>query len=165
MMKPVLLIAAGAAIAVTTACTSGSGGGTRTPDEFRVVTKAPLIVPPEYGLRPPQAGGSLPSEVDPSRTEVATAFGSTIGTDASKSERALVAAAGANAVNPMVRSQVDYEETKTIRKSSGVVDTLLFWRKDNAEDLEEARTDNATGGGEIVIEKSTGSARLKLPGT
>tara|TARA_R110000787_G_scaffold43396_6_gene106470 strand:+ start:2986 stop:3477 length:492 start_codon:yes stop_codon:yes gene_type:complete len=163
MMKPVLLIAAGAAIAVTTACSSG--GGTRTPDEFRVVTKAPLIVPPEYALRPPQAGGSLPSEVDPSRTEVATAFGTTVGKDASKSERALVAAAGANAVNPMVRSQVDYEETKTIRKSTGVVDTLLFWRKDKPEDLESARTDNATGGGEIVIEKATGSTRLKLPGT
>jgi hypothetical protein len=164
MMKPVLLIAAGAAIAVTTACSSGSSSA-RTPDEFRVVTKAPLIVPPEYALRPPQAGGSLPAEVDPSRTEIATAFGSTIGKDASKSERALVAAAGANAVNPMVRSQVDYEETKTIRKSTGVVDTLLFWRKDNAEDLEAALTDNATGGGEIVIEQSTGSARLKLPGT
>ncbi|MEQ8300774.1 MAG: DUF3035 domain-containing protein [Hyphomonas sp.] len=163
MMKPVLLIAAGAAIAVTTACSSG--GGTRTPDEFRVVTKAPLIVPPEYALRPPQAGGSLPSEVDPSRTEIATAFGTTVGKDASKSERALVAAAGANAVNPMVRSQVDYEETKTIRKSTGVVDTLLFWRKDKPEDLESARTDNATGGGEIVIEKATGSTRLKLPGT
>jgi hypothetical protein len=164
MMKPILLIAAGAAIAVTTACSSGSGGA-RTPDEFRVVTKAPLIVPPEYALRPPQAGGSLPAEVDPTRTEVATAFGSTVGKDASKSERALVAAAGANAVNPMVRSQVDYEETKTIRKSSGVVDTLLFWRKDNPEDLESARTDNATGGGEIVIEKATASTRLKLPGT
>jgi len=163
MMKPVLLIAAGAALAVTTACSSG--GGTRTPDEFRVVTKAPLIVPPEYALRPPQAGGSLPSEVDPSRTEVATTFGTTVGKDASKSERALVAAAGANAVNPMVRSQVDYEETKTIRKSTGVVDTLLFWRKDKPEDLESARTDNATGGGEIVIEKATGSTRLKLPGT
>ena len=73
MMKPVLLIAAGAAIAVTTACSSGSSGA-RTPDEFRVVTKAPLIVPPEYALRPPQAGGSLPAEVDPSRTEIATAF-------------------------------------------------------------------------------------------
>jgi len=24
-----------------------------TPDEFRVVTKAPLVVPPDYSLRPP----------------------------------------------------------------------------------------------------------------
>ncbi|MFT5776180.1 DUF3035 domain-containing protein [Hyphomonas sp.] len=163
MMKPVLLIAAGAALALISACSSG--GGTRTPDEFRVVTKAPLIIPPEYALRPPPAGGSLPAEVDPNRTEVATAFGTTVGKDASKSERALVALAGANAVNPMVRSQVDYDETKTIRKSSGVVDTLLFWRKENPEDLEAARADNATGGGDVVIEKASGSARLKLPGT
>ena len=152
MMKPVLLIAAGAALAAATACTSG-GGGSRTPDEFRVVTTAPLIVPPEYALRPPPAGGSL------------TAFGTTVGKDASKSERALVAAAGANAVNPMVRSQVDYEETKTIRKSTGVVDKILFWRKDNAEDIEAVSTDNATGGGDIEIVKAKPGARLKLPGT
>ena len=164
MMKPVLLIAAGAALAATTACTSGAAGA-RTPDEFRVVTKAPLIVPPEYALRPPPAGGSLPSEVDSTLTEVATAFGTTVGADASKSERALVAAAGANAVNPMVRSQVDYEETKTIRKSTGVVDKILFWRKDNVEDIEAVSTDNATGGGDIEIVKAKPGARLKLPGT
>ncbi len=164
MMKPVILIAVGAALAATTACSSGRSGA-RTPDEFRVVTKAPLIVPPEYGLRPPPAGGSLPAEVDTTRAEVATAFGTTVGAGASKSERALVAAAGANAVNPMVRSQVDYEETKTIRKSSGVVDTILFWRGDNAEDVEAAKTDNATGGGDVVIEKAKAGSRLKLPGT
>jgi len=27
-----------------------------TPDEFRVVTKAPLVVPPDYALRPPAPG-------------------------------------------------------------------------------------------------------------
>jgi hypothetical protein len=164
MMKPVLLIAAGAAVMAATACTS-SGNGGRTPDEFRVVTKAPLIIPPEYSLRPPPAGGSLPAEIDPTRAEVATAFGTTVGKDASKSERALVASAGANAVNPMVRSQVDYEETKTIRKSSALVDTVLFWRKDKPEDIEGAKTDNATGGGDVVIVKAKGSANLKLPGT
>ena len=27
-----------------------------TPDEFRVVTKAPLVLPPDYSLRPPGCG-------------------------------------------------------------------------------------------------------------
>ncbi|MEO1407343.1 MAG: DUF3035 domain-containing protein, partial [Pseudomonadota bacterium] len=59
-----------AALAVTTACSSG-GNGRRagTPDEFRVVKKAPLTVPPEYSLRPPQAGTAVPAEVDSARTE------------------------------------------------------------------------------------------------
>ena len=34
-----------------------------TPDEFRIVTKAPLVVPPDYALRPPS-----PSEARCRRT-------------------------------------------------------------------------------------------------
>ena len=36
-----------------------------TPDEFRVVTKAPLVVPPEYALRPPAPGEPRPQELQP----------------------------------------------------------------------------------------------------
>jgi hypothetical protein len=41
------------------------GLGKRAPDEFAVVRRQPLIIPPDYGLRPPQ-----PGEVGP---QVATA--------------------------------------------------------------------------------------------
>src|ERR1700687_5118505 len=36
-----------------------------TPDEFRVVTKAPLVVPPDYSLRPPAPGQPRPQELQP----------------------------------------------------------------------------------------------------
>src|SRR6185437_16216219 len=36
-----------------------------TPDEFRVVTKAPLTLPPDYSLRPPQPGEPRPQELQP----------------------------------------------------------------------------------------------------
>ncbi len=36
-----------------------------TPDEFRVVTKAPLVVPPDYALRPPAPGKPRPQELQP----------------------------------------------------------------------------------------------------
>ncbi len=164
MKKQILLLAAGAAMAASTACTS-SGGGARTPDEFRVVTMAPLTVPPNYKLRPPQAGGALPPELDGSRTEVTAAFGATIGRNASASEKALVAAAGANAVDPVIRTQVDYEETKTIRKSPSIADRILFWRSDDEATAEGIATDNATGGEPVVIEKNSEAPRIKLPGT
>src|ERR1039458_2342053 len=35
------------------------------PDEFRVVTKAPLVVPPDYALRPPAPGEPRPQELQP----------------------------------------------------------------------------------------------------
>jgi len=37
------------------------GMGKRAPDEFQVVRRAPLILPPDYALRPPQPG-SAPSQ-------------------------------------------------------------------------------------------------------
>ena len=33
-----------------------------SPDEFRVVTKAPLVLPPDYALRPPEPGKPRPQE-------------------------------------------------------------------------------------------------------
>lgn len=163
MKKQIFLLAAGAAMAVTTACSSGPGS--RTPDEFRVVTMAPLTVPPDYKLRPPEAGGSLPPELDVARNETATAFGTTIGQNASAAERALVAAANANAVDPIVRTQVDYEETRTIRKSRTIADRILFWRSDDEELVAGIESDSATGGGEVIIERGDARPRIKLPGT
>lgn len=36
----------------------------RAPDEFRVVSNAPLVVPPEFTLRPPMPGAKRPQELD-----------------------------------------------------------------------------------------------------
>lgn len=134
-------------------------GGTNSPDEFRVVKKAPLVVPPEYSLRPPEAGSGTPFEVDPTRAASASAFGADIGQNASASERALVAAAGANAVSPIIRQQVDWEEASIIRKSQSVSDRVL-----NSDGSEQDSADSATGGGDIQIARGSGE-RLKLPGT
>ena len=162
MKKSLLTLAVGAALAATAACSStGNSGGGSTPNEFRVVTKAPLSTPPEYSLRPPQAGTTLPAEVEAANTSVTTAFGQ----NASASEKALVAAAGANAANPAVRAQVDYEEARSIRKSQTVADRILFWRKDKPEDAASAATDNATGDQPVAIERASGAPRIRLPGT
>jgi len=134
------------------------GGGTTGPDEFRVVTKAPLSIPPEYSLRPPAAGTSVPTEADPSRAPVAAAFGTSIGQNASAVERALVAAAGANAVSPTIRSIVDYEEAGTVRKSREDADQILSYSGDGAV------ADSATGDGQVSI-SSGNPDRVKLPGT
>lgn len=165
MKQPLTVISATCVLAMATAC----AGGPRDPglndaqqDEFRVVKKAPLTVPPNYSLRPPRAGVAQPAEVDASRVQV-TAFGSTVGVNASASERALVAAADANAVNPIIRAQVDYEEAGMIRKSDSLADRVLFWQGDEDERA-AAQTDSATGGEQVEIRPARGSG-VKLPGT
>ena len=156
MRQAFLTVAAMGALLATAGCLGG--GGPSGPDEFRVVTKAPLSVPPEYSLRPPPAGTSVPAEADASRAPVATAFGSTVGAGASAAERALVSAAGANATNPMIRSIVDYEESGTVRKASEDADQILGY-----EDTGPVE-DSATGDGTVSIARGSGD-RIKLPGT
>lgn len=166
MQKTLTFMTLGVALAVTAGCASRGGNNvnTGTPDEFRVVTKAPLSIPPEYGLRPPQAGASLPAEVTTDQSQAVAAFGQGLGADASASERALVAKAGANAVNPVIRGQLDYEEVKTIRRSPNLTDRVLFWRG-TEEELAQAAEDNATGGEAVTVERKSGGNRIKLPGT
>ncbi len=156
-MKTAILVSTCIAGMLVSGC--AALGGTNSPDEFRVVKKAPLVVPPEYSLRPPEAGAGTPFEVDPTRAGTASAFGADIGQDASASERALVAAAGANAVNPIIREQVDWEEASIIRKSQSVSDRVL-----NSDGSEQDSPDSATGGGDVQIARGSGD-RLKLPGT
>jgi hypothetical protein len=158
-MKTIVMLAASAALTIAAGCASSTGAA-NAPDEFRVVKKAPLVVPPDYNLRPPQSGQAQPFEVDEARAGIATAFGSNVGASASASERSLVAAAGANSVSPVIREQVDFEEAKTIRKSVELSDRVMFWKKGDDEDT----SDTATGGEPVIIERGTGQ-RLKLPGT
>ena len=156
-MKSAILVSTCIAGMLVSGC--AALGGTNSPDEFRVVKKAPLVVPPEYSLRPPEAGSGTPFEVDPTRAGTASAFGADIGQDASAAERALVAAAGANAVSPIIREQVDWEEASIIRKSQSVSDRVM-----NSDGSEQDSPDSATGGGEVQIARGSGD-RLKLPGT
>jgi Protein of unknown function (DUF3035) len=158
MNRIALLISTSFAATLLTGC--ASLGGSTSPDEFRVVKKAPLVVPPDYSLRPPEPGQGLPFEVDPTRAGTASAFGSDIGRNASAAERALVAAAGANAVSPVVREQVDWEQSRVIRKSSTVSERVMTWEGSE----EGAPADSATGGGDVTIARGSGD-RLKLPGT
>ena len=158
MTKTALFISASVAAGMLSGC--AALGGSSSPDEFRVVKKAPLVVPPDFNLRPPDAGSGTPFEVDESRTNATTVFGSAIGQNASASERALVAAAGANAVNPIIREQVDWEEAAVIRKSQRVSDRVMNWDPSQADDT----ADSATGGGDVEIARGSGE-RLKLPGT
>ncbi len=156
MKKSLILLVTGVSATSLSACL---GGAPRAPDEFRVVTKAPLEVPPEYNLRPPRPGTILPSEVSQDRTDQAITFGQEIGTTASAAERVLIARAGATAVSPVVRTQVDYEEAGVLRKNRRFSDQVLSYT-----DSGEPIPDSATGDGDVTIEQS-GGPRIKLPGT
>lgn len=133
------------------------------PDEFRVITKAPLVVPPDFALRPPRPGEARPGPADANAAGTrAAVFGTDLGANATEGEKLLVAKAGAAAVDPQVRTQVDFEGGAIVHKSTTYSDKVLApTPTPTTEDQESIR--RATGGGAVSAEG--GSARpSKLPG-
>jgi hypothetical protein len=123
---------------------SAAGLDKRAPDEFAVVKRAPLIVPPDFALRPPVPGATRPNVDTPSEVARATltgqpnepgravpgdsttpaAFGQapTV-TPSSEGEQALLARTGSAAADPNIRRKVSEEEATAVP-----VDDALFTR-------------------------------------
>jgi hypothetical protein len=118
----------------------------RSPDEFQVVAHAPLTLPPDYNLRPPQPGAPRPQEGTPrdqaqtalfsnsDGTELsagspfATSFEPSAGSTQSAGEVALLQNAGATGLDPDIRAQIDSETAAQIERDQTLIERLVFWR-------------------------------------
>jgi hypothetical protein len=110
------------------------------PDEFAVYSRAPLSMPPNYGLRPPAPGQTRPQEVVP-RNQAATAIrgGQKAGAGArgapgsqpaiSSGTRALLRATGAQQADPDIRTLVNREASIMVEENVTLADRILFWKK------------------------------------
>jgi hypothetical protein len=107
------------------------------PDEFAVVSRAPLAVPPDFALRPPRIGAQRPQEVPPVDQARQTVFRagadqSTLPPAAaqrSPGEDELLHEAGAANAPADIRQLVNTEATSANDLSDSFVDRLAFWRK------------------------------------
>jgi len=166
----------GLAALTLSGCVLFDAGRRNGPDEFGVVTRAPLSQPPDYALRPPRTGAQRPNEVAPreearnellkvsarngdSRYAMASANGANGRTGRngannaspataglSQGEQALLREADALDVDPEIRVTIDRESGR-VKEDQGLVDKLVFWRGKDA-----------TG---KVIDPKTESERLK----
>jgi hypothetical protein len=176
-MRTALIIAA-AAVFGASACTSGVrqalGADKTVPDEFRTVTIAPLTVPPEFNLRPPQPGELRPEDIFQDQAARRALFGDLSASDATDAEIMFAQRAGAADAIPDVRALIDGETAAIIRQPRSIADRILFWRdNDRLErhggdpvDYEDelTRTAAVTGGGQVEITRERRRVRPKLPG-
>lgn len=144
MMRRLALIALlGAAVAVT-GCGNirdQFGMSKQAPDEFRVVSRAPLTLPPNFALRPPDPGAPRPQEGtardqarrtvfriedrnEPSVEAVMPEDGRSVG------ERSLLVNAGIADVQPNIRQLVNAETSAINEDSESLINSLVFWRED-----------------------------------
>ena len=149
-----------------------------TPDEFRVVTKAPLVVPPDYALRPPAPGEPRPQELQPESAARNALLGQREAEQRSDGEKMLVAKAGADKADPLVRYVVDDEFGDISHKDRSFADKVMFWKKDGTTtakqgldgsnapidaDAEKDRLTKLTAN-KPITNQHEGRTKIKLPG-
>lgn len=137
LILPAALLAAGLALSGCGDARKALGWEKAPPDEFRIVNRAPLSLPPDYALRPPQPGAPRPQ--DPAIPDVArqTVLGTSSvqgalavsSADASPGEAALLAKIGANRSDPRIRELVDREASTLAEADRTFLDRVTFWRK------------------------------------
>lgn len=138
------------------------------PDEFKVVTQSPLIVPPDFNLRPPVEGASSPDNINPSSDARKAIFGIDTGSSASLGEKMLVAKAGATETDSQIRAKLDKENANIAHKSESFVDKVLDFKKDKEDGAKDTALDaqkeakNLENKG-VDVQKSKLDA-TKLPG-
>ncbi len=105
------------------------------PDEFAVAPRAPLEVPPDFALRPPQPGAARTQETTPLEQARQSVF--RVGDQQvlppaegqrSAGETALLRDAGAAGTPADIREQVSRDADQPAQVDSGLTDKLLFWR-------------------------------------
>jgi Protein of unknown function (DUF3035) len=148
------------------------------PDEFRVVSKAPLVVPPEFNLRPPRPGEARPMELRADLQARTAVFGVQMGVAASEGEKLLVSRAGGTNADPRIRAVIDEETGGVSRKSTSFADRimgrtpaaptqpanpLMSEAEAERQRLEQQAIRNATGGAPVSIQQNRPRG-FKLPG-
>jgi hypothetical protein len=148
-----------------------------SPDEFSVVKRAPLVLPPNYNLRPPAPGMARPQELQPTQAAQAAVLASagrkpaTVEADKrSPGELALMRGAKAENVDPGIRQTIDRETTAMVDADQSFTDRLIFWREtrpqgeivDAAEEARRIRENQAAG--RSVVEGSTPVIRHRRRG-
>lgn len=180
MMKIASLALAAGLLVGLSSCSSferAAGAAKNRPDEFRILTKAPLEIPPEYNLVPPRPGEPRPQELATNEAaRVAMLGGDANSKNLSVGEQILVQKARGNLEENNIRAVLDSETNRQTYKTKGFADRIMFWKGgDNyiedgtmlnadkeAERLRRKEAgDKATGGKDVVIEKK---AHSKLPG-
>lgn len=179
-MKRAYILLAAVAMVSLTACGGirrGLGMEKAVPDEFAVVSKAPLVLPPEYSLLPPRPGEPRPQEIDSAASARQALFGAVPDSGQSQGEETLAAMAGGTSADPAIRATIERETAGVSFKSESFADRILFWQGDDDYDIradpldpdaeaERLRRQEAanevTGGQPVEIEAPRGG--FKLPG-
>jgi len=134
-MNPIFLVLIAAL--TLSACSNMRKAMTQTkaaPDEFAVYTRAPLTMPPDYGLRPPSQGDQQTSAVQDTPEDTAkrvllrNATVKTVPIQAgTPGTTALLARAGAHTADADIRQVVNSETSAYADADKSMMENIMFW--------------------------------------
>ncbi len=124
------------ALSGCSAIKSAMGTEKVVPNEFDVVQNAPLAIPPDFALRPPQPGAQPTQNIATSTEAKETIFRAgdqQAGLPAPAAQRSageddILRAAGAAGAAPNIRDVVNRESIESQPFDRSFVDQLIFWR-------------------------------------
>ena len=122
MRKPVAPIALGLIAAALLSGCGKRGYDRARPDEFAVARQAPLVIPPDYSLVPPQPGAARPQDSAAQAQTLQALFGGNAARSAS--ENAALDQAGATSADAGIRSSVGDPQTNVVDKGATTRDIV-----------------------------------------
>ena len=111
------------------------------PDEFAVYPRAPLTLPPQFGLKPPAPGRKRPQEMSArdratqalninTKTQIkVNKKNNSINPELSQGERSILELTGSMNADPAIRQKVETETRVMAIESKSVTDKITFWQK------------------------------------
>ena len=134
LLRAALVAGVGLALCGCDTIRDAAGMGKQPPDEFAVLTKAPLVVPPDYNLKPPRPGAAPTNQSDPTDSAQTQLYGSDAATVAaslpasfSLGERMLLADAGVVNADPNIRQELASDRKNVLGADDSFTDQILFW--------------------------------------
>ncbi len=134
-IRAAVLVGVGLALCGCDTIRSAAGMGKSAPNEFAVLTKAPLVVPPDYNLKPPRPGAAPTNQVKPTDAAQTALYGSDPATiassipgDASEGEKLLLAYAGIANADPEIRQNLASDRKNMLGADDSFTDKILFWK-------------------------------------
>jgi hypothetical protein len=130
------LAALGLGLAALQGCQSlrdEAGLTKQPPDEFAVTTKAPLVIPPDFNLRPPSPGAAPLNQTDPTSAAEVAMFSSEdpnqvaaqMQGNYSPAEKMLLAHAGVQNADPTIRAQLQSDDRNMQGADPSFTDRIL----------------------------------------
>jgi hypothetical protein len=133
--RAAVLVSFGVALSGCTLLRSAAGVTKSSPDEFAVLTKGSLVIPPDFGLMPPKPGAAPTNQSDPVSSAQGALFGAdataaaaALPGDASMSEKVLLTNAGAGAADPQIRQLIAADNSALLAADDSFVGDILFWQ-------------------------------------